>query len=1002
MTTKTLTGNYPSGYAIAAAITNLYVNTGVNVSGNGLTDATTYVTIFNSGTVGGNGISLKAGGIVYNGAGSFPARTIHGAGAGVYMAAAGSVVNYGTISNGGPQYTAEGAVTFGDGGTVRNGGADYTTALLIGSAGVLVSAGNGTVLNYGTIIATNSFCIGVEFYGGGAITNGTVNDDTALIRGSRGVITGEGCTVKNFGSILATDSDGAGVGIDNGGLLINGTAIDTGALVRGAYGVHFYNAAATVLNFGTIEGTAQYGFFGPPGGDGVHLGEGGSATNGSAGDRTALIEGYNNGVAAAGAYATVSNFGTISGVTGAGVAVGSGGSITNGGSADRTALIEGVTYGVVASGAFSAVANFGTILAGGYELGDYGVNISGAGSLKNGSATNSTALIEGYGGVRSGAIAENFGTILALGDTAGAGVDLTGGAFVNGASTGSKALIEGYTGVTSGSATVTLINFGTIDGEGGRAVVFGSSLDDLVVEAGSTFVGQVLGDGGTLELGTGTGTLTGLLTAGNVTVSGSMATTTFTNFGTVQVDAPASFTLAGGGVVSSGQTFVDNGTVTTSGTLTVGGALTTAGTLAGTGALSISNGTAAFNGGTSLTIAKITEAGPATATVGTNMTYAGTWLQTSGTVSVNAGDKLTLTGSGDSFAGTLAGAGTIAFTGGSVTLSKTSLTAASVFIGAATVTLSGAISNKSAISVTSPSVIVAAAGATLYSGGTVTLSNNATNEITGASAAATLTNLNNKIYGAGQLGGGKMTLVNQAGGTIDGNQATGLTIDTGAATITNAGLIESAGSGLLTIKSAVANTGTLYASGGTLIANGAVTGTGKVTIANGLADFVSTFTENVAFTATSTGTLELSKSATYTGSISGFSKTGANFLDLADIGFTAGTTKATYSGTTTSGVLTVTDGTHTAKINLTGNYTTSTFVLATDGHGGTLIHDPAKAPATPAPAPKSPPFWTGPAPIVPFIGAMAGFGASSATASVVGASLHVKPLALASPHAARA
>ncbi len=129
----------------------------------------------------------------------------------------------------------------------------------------------------------------------------------------------------------------------------------------------------------------------------------------------------------------------------------------------------------------------------------------------------------------------------------------------------------------------------------------------------------------------------------------------------------------------------------------------------------------------------------------------------------------------------------------------------------------------------------------------------------------------------------------------------------------------------------------------------------------------------------STGTLELAHSLTYAGAISGFSKTGTNFLDLADIAFISGTTKATFSGTTTSGVLTVTDGTHTSKITLTGNYTTSTFVVATDGHGGTLIHDPAKAPAAsptpPAASPPVSPWWHGPAPLVPFIGAMAGFGA---------------------------
>jgi len=40
-------------------------------------------------------------------------------------------------------------------------------------------------------------------------------------------------------------------------------------------------------------------------------------------------------------------------------------------------------------------------------------------------------------------------------------------------------------------------------------------------------------------------------------------------------------------------------------------------------------------------------------------------------------------------------------------------------------------------------------------------------------------------------------------------------------------------------------------------------------------------------------------------------------------------------------VLTVTDGTHTAEIKLIGSYPTSTFEVSSDGHGGTIVVDPA-------------------------------------------------------------
>jgi GDSL-like Lipase/Acylhydrolase len=62
-------------------------------------------------------------------------------------------------------------------------------------------------------------------------------------------------------------------------------------------------------------------------------------------------------------------------------------------------------------------------------------------------------------------------------------------------------------------------------------------------------------------------------------------------------------------------------------------------------------------------------------------------------------------------------------------------------------------------------------------------------------------------------------------------------------------------------------------------------------------------------------------------------------LDLTDINYALGTTKATYSGNTAGGTLTVTDGTHVANIALLGNYMAAAFVTASDGGTGTLVVD---------------------------------------------------------------
>ena len=328
----------------------------------------------------------------------------------------------------------------------------------------------------------------------------------------------------------------------------------------------------------------------------------------------------------------------------------------------------------------------------------------------------------------------------------------------------------------------------------------------------------------------------------------------------------------------------------------------------------------------------------------------------------------------------------MAFSGGSDRFSSLTLSATSQSISTSTVTLSGAITLGTNLVVTTPHLIVAAGGATLSGTGELILSNTATNSLHGATAAATLTN-HGKIFGAGALGGGSMVLVNAAGAIIVGNDSTALTINTGTSTITNAGVIEATGVGTTIIQSAVANTGTLYSSG-TLTVNGAVSGAGVARIVGGTADFASTFTENVVFV--TSGELELAHSQAYTGTISGFSLTGATSLDLQDITFTAGTTKATYSGTTTSGTLTVTDGTHTAKIKLSGNYTASTFDVSAATGGGTLVIDPTAPVAAHA---------INPAPPHQFITAMASFESGGGPASVTAEPWRANPSALATPSA---
>jgi fibronectin-binding autotransporter adhesin len=106
---------------------------------------------------------------------------------------------------------------------------------------------------------------------------------------------------------------------------------------------------------------------------------------------------------------------------------------------------------------------------------------------------------------------------------------------------------------------------------------------------------------------------------------------------------------------------------------------------------------------------------------------------------------------------------------------------------------------------------------TLQGGGKVVMSNNAANSITGAAGSDTLTNVDNTISGAGQIGtSATMFLVNQSKGVINADQTTALIVRTDANIITNAGTMEGTGTGGLVLWNTAVNN-----AGGTIMAVGA-------------------------------------------------------------------------------------------------------------------------------------------------------------------------------------
>ncbi|SKA25760.1 autotransporter passenger strand-loop-strand repeat-containing protein [Enhydrobacter aerosaccus] len=75
--------------------------------------------------------------------------------------------------------------------------------------------------------------------------------------------------------------------------------------------------------------------------------------------------------------------------------------------------------------------------------------------------------------------------------------------------------------------------------------------------------------------------------------------------------------------------------------------------------------------------------------------------------------------------------------------------------------------------------------------------------------------------------------------------------------------------------------------------------------------------------------------------VSGLTATGAAAIDFGDIGFTPGTTSASWAQSAGSGTLTLTSGALQASVVLFGTYTASSFVLSGDGTAGTIVRDPA-------------------------------------------------------------
>jgi hypothetical protein len=143
----------------------------------------------------------------------------------------------------------------------------------------------------------------------------------------------------------------------------------------------------------------------------------------------------------------------------------------------------------------------------------------------------------------------------------------------------------------------------------------------------------------------------------------------------------------------------------------------------------------------------------------------------------------------------------------------------------------------------------------------------------------------------------------------------------------------------------VTSAASLWAGGSLVVSAGGAVSAG-LTLHGGKAVISGTMAagQSARFAGSTAAVLELANLAGFHAAISGLT-TSNQKIDLD--GFADSSTGETvaWSQTGTSGTLTIKDGAKTASLTLIGTYTSSSFNLADDGHGGTFVSDPPVLPA---------------------------------------------------------
>lgn len=286
-------------------------------------------------------------------------------------------------------------------------------------------------------------------------------------------------------------------------------------------------------------------------------------------------------------------------------------------------------------------------------------NVSGAGwlSLDNTGAVGTTTLSAGVA-LTVAHIDVQYGTLALGANVSYAGNYIQTGTLVLNAHTLTLSGVASLAGSIGTNGALALTGAETLDG----ATINGSTAIDVSATttlrgaaltlggaAGATANIDVL-VGGTLRLADDNG-ISAASTTSKVQVSGTLLKSGYAGESAIVANLFNYST-----VVPVGTITVAGGTLGLQGTHSgIGGLVNGAGTLAFDGATSI----ASINPGTMLKVANVLQT-TGSVTVATSLSYAGSWVQTGGTLTASKTDVLTLTGSAQFQAGDVFGPGTIA------------------------------------------------------------------------------------------------------------------------------------------------------------------------------------------------------------------------------------------------------------------------------------------------------------------------------------------------------